>query len=212
MNQKIRALVLCDDAWHPAVDVQSGLNALADRFDFAFVTDGEQWSPALMKDYPLVLIAKANHLRATDRRPWLTEDTQSAFRTFVQDGGGLFLIHGGTCNREFPEMRAIAGGAFLRHPDQCLVTADPTPAHPLTANVKSFTETDEHYIMALDGMEADVFLRTRSKHGSQPAGWTRTEGKGRVGVLTPGHNRAIWLHPDYQTLIRNGLVWLAKSN
>src|SRR4051812_38375673 len=105
MNQKTRALVLCDDAWHPAADVQMGLSALANQFDFVFVTDGEQWSPALMRDYRLVLVTKANHVRANDRRPWLVEETQSAFRTFVRDGGGLFLIHGGTCYRRFPDMR-----------------------------------------------------------------------------------------------------------
>jgi type 1 glutamine amidotransferase len=210
---KLRVLVLCEDAWHPAADVQRGLNALSEtRFDFDFMTHGEKWSPAALKDFPLVVVAKANHVCATDRRPWLTEETQSAFREFVREGGGLFLIHGGVCYRDLPEMRSIAGGAFLRHPDQCLVTMDPTPEHPLTANVKSFAEKDEHYVMAVDAMDANVFLRTRSKHGSQSAGWTRTEGQGRVCVLTPGHTPEVWLHPEYQTLLRNGLVWLAKMN
>ena len=210
---RVRALVLCDDAWHPAADVQRGLNALSEtRFDFDFMTSGEKWSPAVLKDFPLVLVAKANHVCATDRRPWLTEETQSAFRAFVQEGGGLFLIHGGVCYRDLPEMRIVAGGAFLRHPDSCLVTMEPTPNHPLIVNVKSFAENDEHYMMAVDAMDTDVFLRTRSKHGSQAAGWTRTEGQGRVCVLTPGHTPEVWSHPEYQTLLRNGLVWLAKMN
>ena len=48
-------------------------------------------------------------------------------------------------------------------------------------------------------------------HGTQPGGWTRQEGAGRVAVLTPGHNVEVWLHPSYQTLIGNALRWCARQ-
>ena len=208
-----RTLVLCDDAWHPAAGVQRGLKALADsRFDFEFVTDGSQWSAALMVKFPLMVVAKANHLCAGDSTPWLTMENQRSFRDFVQNGGGLFLIHAGTCYQDLPEMRGVTGGAFLRHPEQCEVNVEPKAGHPLTAGVKQFSVHDEHYFMALDAVDADVFLHTRSAHGVQPAGWTRTEGNGRVCALTPGHNVEVWLHPEFQKLLRNGLQWLAKNN
>jgi len=210
---KARALVLCEDAWHPAAVVQDGLSALAGApVDFDFVTRGDEWSPAQLKGFPVVVVAKANHRCATDQRPWLTEKTRTAFRSFVQAGGGLFLIHSGACYREFPEMRGVTGGAFLSHPDPCLVTVQPKLGHPLTENVATFTVQDEHYFMALDVKDADVFLRALSHHGTQAAGWIRTEGEGRVCVLTPGHNREVWHHPEYQTLVRNGLRWLSETN
>jgi uncharacterized protein len=28
--------------------------------------------------------------------------------------------------------------------------------------------------------------------------------------LTPGHNLEVWLQPEYQTLLRNGLRWCAQ--
>jgi type 1 glutamine amidotransferase len=52
-----------------------------------------------------------------------------------------------------------------------------------------------------------VFLTTVSEHGTQPGGWTRLEGQGRVCVLAPGHNLEVWLAPAYQTLIANALRW-----
>ena len=208
---KLRTLVLCGDAWHPAADVQRGLSALADaRFEFEFVPQDKKWSPSLLDDFPLAMIAKVNHLCASDQRPWLTAKTQSSFCDFVRRGGGLFLIHGGTCYKEFPEMRAIIGGAFLSHPEQCPVTIEPKLGHRLTTSINAFSEKDEHYMMAVDAADADVFLYSRSEHGEQPAGWIRTEGKGRVCALTPGHNPEMWLHPEYQKLLRNGLAWLAK--
>jgi type 1 glutamine amidotransferase len=55
-----------------------------------------------------------------------------------------------------------------------------------------------------------VFMTTSSEHGTQPAGWTRTEGEGRVCVLSPGHNAEVWLHPSFQALLRSALLWCIK--
>jgi type 1 glutamine amidotransferase len=64
--------------------------------------------------------------------------------------------------------------------------------------------------MEMTGEPVDCFLQTTSDHGSQPGGWTRSEGAGRVCVLTPGHNVEVWLNPGFQALLRNGLQWCAK--
>jgi type 1 glutamine amidotransferase len=209
----MKVMVLCDDQWHPAADVRRGLNALADaRFEFDFVADGSRWSPASMKKFSLAVIAKANHVSAGNQKPWLTAETQSAFREFVRAGGGLVLVHGGTGYKDLPEMRGVTGGAFMSHPDQCLVTIEPKAGHPLTTGVNSFSEMDEQYVMALDAPDAEVFLHSRTAHGVQPAGWTRNEGDGRVCALTPGHNPEIWLHPEFQKLLLSALRWAAKMN
>ncbi len=210
--RKLRTLVLCDDAWHPAEVVRPGLNALAhSRFDFEFLTSGAKWSPTLMKQFPVVVMAKANHVCATDQTPWLTADQGMAFPEFIQGGGGLLVVHGGTAGyKTLLPMRQSLGGGFLRHPEECQVTVEPKSDHPVAAGVNQFTVTDEHYFMELDAEDAEVFLETRSEHGVQPAGWTRTDGAGRVCVLTPGHNVDVWLHPEFQKLLRNGLDWVGK--
>ena len=159
---------MCDDAWHPAETVQRGLGALEDsRFAFEFVTHGEKWSAAMMNEFPLVIVAKANHLYATDQRAWLTAEVQPAFPQFVRRGGGLLLVHAGTCYKDLPEMRGLMGGAFLSHPDQCPVAIEPKPGHALTAGVNSFAARDEHYVMALDAADADVFLHRSEEHTSE---------------------------------------------
>jgi uncharacterized protein len=40
----------------------------------------------------------------------------------------------------------------------------------------------------------------------------RTARAGRVGVLSPGHNVEVWLHPAFQTLIGNALRWCGHQN
>ena len=57
----------------------------------------------------------------------------------------------------------------------------------------------------------DLFLHTTSQHGTEPAGWTRTHGKGRMCVLTTGHNPEVWQQPSYQSLLRNCLAWCREG-
>lgn len=207
----MKVLVLCDDRWHPARTPRAGLAPLAaSGVEFDFIEDVSGWQPAQMDAYPVVLLTKSDNVSAADWSPWVTPEVEAAFAAFVRRGGGLLVVHSGTVCRDAPALRALIGGAFDQHPKQCPVTVEPRPGHALSAGAAAFTEVDEHYFMHLDAADADVFLTSASEHGMQPAGWTRQEGAGRVCVLTPGHNVPVWLHPDFQTLLRNALVWCAQ--
>ena len=209
----MRALVICDDYWHPAAVVRQGLGALGDaEFAFDWLEDAHEWSACRLGAYPLVVMAKSDNVSASDRSPWVTDGVQQAFVDYVRSGHGLLVIHSGTAGyRDMPVLRGLMGGTFLSHPPQCPATITPKEGHPLTAGSSPFTMQDEHYQMALDDAAADVFLTTTSEHGSEPGGWTRTEGQGRVCVLTPGHNVEVWLHPSFQALLRNGLRWCSRA-
>ena len=208
----MRTLVLCDDRWHPARVRRKGLSALQDKgFDFDWIENAGEWTAELMMEYQLVVLSKSNHVSYTDHREWMMDETQAAFADYVHRGNGLLAIHSGTASyQETPVLRSLLGGVFIHHPEQCAVTMDLDADHPLTTGVSPFTIKDEHYFMAMGDQDVDVFLTTRSEHGEQPGGWRRTEGDGRVVVLTPGHNLEVWLHPSYQTLILNALRWCGK--
>jgi type 1 glutamine amidotransferase len=209
----LRTLVLCDDTWHPAAVVRRGLAAFSDDgFAFEFLEDGSKWSAAMMGDFSLVVLAKANITSSIAAQPWLAADSQEAFPNFVRRGNGLVVVHAGTCRYESaPATCELIGGRFLHHPEQCAVTVSPTPGRALTVGVSPFTLRDEHYFIAMSDPSAKVFLHSRSEHGEQPAGWTRSHGEGRVCVLTPGHNQEVWLYPSFQKLLSNALKWAAKK-
>lgn len=213
MEKRLRVLVLCDDYWHPARTARAGLAPLeAADFAFDWVEHASAWSADRMAPYPVVLLTKSNHVSSTDQTPWVTDEVALAFRRYVSDGHGLVVVHSGAAGYEAqPVLRGLTGGAFASHPPQCPVTVSPQAGHPLSAGSAPFTLVDEHYQMYLDDTQADVFVTTTSDHGSQPGGWTRREGAGRVCVLTPGHNLEVWLHPSYQTLIRNALRWCGEG-
>jgi type 1 glutamine amidotransferase len=211
---KTRVLVICGDAWHPAENIRRALESLClEDFDFEFSKGVTGWQPERLSRFPIVIFAKANIVAPDDLKAWLTPEDQTAFFDYVRQGNGLIAIHAGTSRYGIlPLIRALIGGTFEHHPDQCEVTMEPALPHPLTAGVAAFTVRDEHYFMRLVSADANVFLHSRSKHGVQPAGWTRAEGNSRVCVLTPGHNREVWRHPEFQKLLTNALRWVAKLN
>lgn len=206
-------LVLCDDYWHPARVPRQGLEPLqGSAFTFDWIENAADWSAKKMAKYPLTILTKSNNVSSTDQSGWVTDAVQATFAEYVRKGNGLLAIHSGTAGyAETPVLRALLGGVFVQHPPQCPVTVEPKSGHPLTAGCKPFTLQDEHYHMALDDAQADVFLTAKSEHGSQPGGWRRSEGAGRVAVLTPGHNVEVWLHPSFQALLTNTLKWCVRS-
>jgi len=211
-SETINVLVLCDDYWHPARTAREGLAPLvSEGFRFDFVEDAGDWSAEEMAAYPVVLFTKSNDVSAQDRSEWMTESVQHAFVDYVNNGAGLLVVHSGTAGyADAAVFRRLIGGVFEHHPPQCPVTVVPDPAKPLSDGSAPFTLQDEHYHMAYDAGddgEAELFVTAQSEHGTQPAGWTRTVGAGRVCVLTPGHNVEVWLHPSYQVLLRNALHW-----
>ena len=209
----MQTLVLCDSYNHPARIIREGLRAFQNRgFSFDFLENTAGVSAGLQAHYPLVILAKTNHLSAENRKGWMTEAIQEVFLDYVQRGNGLLAVHAGAAGwAEMPALRGLLGGTFDHHPTKCPVTVEPVPGQPLTAGCKPFTLRDEHFFMTLDDAQAEVFLTTRSKHGEQPGGWRRNQGAGRVCVLTPGHYAQTWLHPSFQALLLNVLKWCAET-
>jgi type 1 glutamine amidotransferase len=208
----MKTLVLCGDIWHPAWIAKEGLERLStSEFTFDWMEDAREWSSEKMMMYHLVILTKSNNVTSTDQTGWMTDAVQAAFVDYVRKGNGLLAIHSGTAEYDQkPLLRSLLGGVFTHHPEQCPVTVNPQAGHPLSAGAVPFTLKDEHYFMALDDPQADVFVTTTSVQGEQPGAWRRIEGDGRVAVLTPGHNLEVWLHPSFQTLLINCLRWCAK--
>jgi len=205
-----RVLVLCEDLHHPAATVRDGLGLLGSEFEFDWIENAQTWTPDTLHDYQMILLAKSNTRAFGDRTPWLEGEHCGAFDRCVSAGGRLLAIHSGTASyRDVAPVRRVLGGVFVGHPPACPVTLEVSQADGIAAGVPSeFSIFDEHYQMEMDDPDAQIFLRSRSAHGVQPAGWTRAHGRGHVCVLTPGHFPAVWRNPYFQQLLRNALIWL----
>ena len=210
MQSVQRGVVFCGDPFHPPEMILEGLEAAGAgiiHFEPARgLIDG-----LIMPDTSVVVIAKLNVTSPTDPQPWANEVIDRQLREFVEAGNSLLVVHGGTVRySSAPSIRMMTGGAFVQHPASCEVTLQVLRDHFLTAGVESFAVKDEHYFLDVDA-DLDVFLLAQSVHGTQPAGWTKIVGKGRVCVIAPGHGAEVWQRREYRQLLRNALQWLTHG-
>ena len=226
----MRVLLICDDYWHPGQVPADGSAPLAKQdFQFDIITNANDFSPSLLQKYPAVILTKCDEVSREDRQPWKTEAVQRAFIDYVEGGGGLAAVHSGIVGGKNTEaLDKLIGCRFFGHPNACPVTVQPVKPHPVAEGVGMFCETDEHYRIEITADDADVFLASYSppqgeenKYQEDPyfntpaavcaAGYVRTQGKGRVCVLTPGHLLPVWLNAQFQKLLANSLRWVARE-
>ena len=214
----MKVAVVCHDIYHPAGIIRQGIEALnAPGVEWDFILDTTEWSHANFETYDIILLTKGNSRSDVDFTHWLTPEIEQGFVDFVEGGRSLLVIHSGTVGyKNQPVFLNLVGGVFARHPEQCDVTVEtidvagewgPVSYEATDPEAGPFTLRDEHYFVDLAGSGHEFFLKSTSTNGTQPAGWTRRQGAGRVCVLTPGHNVEVWLHPEYQRRIVAALNW-----
>ncbi len=225
----MKVLVICDDMWHPGEVVERGLQSLSgEGYTFDVVkTAKDILTPEKLTQYDALLIAKSNNVNAANTAPWfedtVTEVGPDELRAYLEAGGGIVFVHSATCisekhmreaderfRRPAREMGKLVGCTMNGHPLRCNCSAYITdPDSPIAQGVEGFTVHDEHYLITDLAGDAKVFLKWDSEPGgTQDAGWTRTVGKGRTVVLTPGHTLAVWEHPQFRKLLVNAFDWV----
>ncbi|MBC8062700.1 MAG: ThuA domain-containing protein [Clostridiaceae bacterium] len=209
----MNVLVICDDRWHPGEVVRAGVDPLQNKgFEFDFIFDASEFTEDKIKNYPVIIFSKSNNISSTNTDTWVTSEVENEFTKYVKNGGGLLVIHSGTAGyKENIMFSKLLGGVFEHHPEQCNVIVETIKNNPIIYENIEFTIFDEHYFMNMKEDIANVFMTTTSKNGKQPGGWIRTEGEGRICVITPGHNLEVWLNKDFQNILRSSLNWCAKE-
>ena len=226
----MRVLLICDDYWHPGQVPIDGVQPLKEQgFRFDIVTDANDFKPDMLAAYPVVLLSKCDQVSRQDESSWKTEAVQEAFVSYVENGGGLLAVHTGTvAGKHTEKMDRLLGCRFSFHPSNCPVTVQPIKPHPVTEGVGMFRETDEHYRLEILADDVHILIASYSPPQGEaskydedpyhntpewicPAGYVRSQGKGRVCALTPGHLLPVWLNSHYQRTLSNALRWCARE-
>ena len=128
----MRVLVLSDDRWHPGTVVREGLAPLSDQgFSFDWIEDPAALRDDTLGEYPVVVLAKSNNISAEDETPWMTDEMEKRFTSYVEQGNGLLIVHSGSAGyQECAAFRRLSGGVFDNHPPECEVTVTPSADHP----------------------------------------------------------------------------------
>lgn len=206
---KNKILIICDDIYHHEEVLKNGLSFLSDKYELEFtnVPCGQ------FENYSAVILAKDDVVSKDNKENWLTADIEKQIENYVNNGGGIIFLHAGTviCKKS-AILKSIAGCAFITHPEQCEINFLITSKNPQTEGAENFCIKDEHYFIDFTADDAEIFLESHSAEGKQPAGYTRMQKKGRVCVLTPGHNPEVFDDPQYQKIIQNALDFCAATS
>ncbi len=154
-------------------------------------------------------------------------ELEANLRKFVENGGGLFVLHGAntTLNNSWDFSRLI-GGSFDYHPKQQAIQIRlEDPNHPLVQAFpgEGFNHVDEPYFYKNTYEELDfkplLYFNNAEIEGQRKGqemtegktyvAWIRAEGKGKVMYISPSHNAQSFENPDLLQFYLDGMQYVA---
>ncbi|WP_274653041.1 ThuA domain-containing protein [Paenibacillus humicola] len=179
----------------------------------------EQFESVLLSDPrpDVFILFKENRLNPADAQvnEWMTAAAEETACRFVEEGGAFLNWHSGLAGYDkFELLNDMLKGYFRHHPEQVSVRYDgalPSTMQEDGGRPVSFEAVDEHYFVHCREAETQVFLRSSSIHGSEPAGWLHRHGRGKVICLTPSHTRAALLSGGMRSLLASAVEWCLEA-
>jgi type 1 glutamine amidotransferase len=201
------------DYYHRAEDSQAALSeSLKSLIDSGEISLRyiriEQMESALAEQPDAVILFAENRItpQEDEKARWMTTEISTSIAQYVEAGGGWLAWHSGLASyEEEGSYISMLKGRFLHHP------ALHQPVTYIAEDQFAFEIIDEHYFVACNEEQTEVFLRSESVDGSSIAGWRHPFGEGRVCCLTPAHRQEGLLHPEVLKLLEQSVVWLLSG-
>lgn len=213
------ALVLIGDQPHEPGHIELGLRPVFEAAGVTahFTVDVRALSAANLAHVQLLVVLRDGIQRpvAEDHAhdyAWMTEEQQQAVVEYVERGGAFLNLHNSMgLYPEGPYLNLV-GGRYVGHgPLERFRVEVVDTEHPITRGISSFVVADEQHTPVYDANRVHLLLRNRADDGTTgAAGWVREFGKGRLCHLANGHTREALLHPMYQRLMRNAVLWCLR--
>ena len=195
----MRVLLLCDDYWHPGQIPIEGVKPLENKgFEFDIVTDIEEFNVDMLSKYPVVMLSKSGQITKEDPDGWKTPEVQQAFIDYVENGGGLLVMHNATVpGKNTGAMDKMVGCRFTFHPQTTPVMVQPVKPHPITEGVEAFCEEDEHYRIEILADDVDILIAAHSPPQGDPKNTRMNQAKMHRHGLVPSDTSALKVKGAY---------------
>ena len=191
--------------YHPFQQVDEALaEVLSSEFDVDFSDDLPRLLTMEEEGYSLCV----SYLDMFDKP--FPADAANAVLSFVRNGGGLLCLHNGISLQTDDRLFHLIGGKFTGHPPQTDLAFSPWPDGFLH-EIAPFTLSEEPYQFEMSGDEVIPLLSYLYEGREYLGGWCRTEEKGRVVFLTPGHSIASFRCEAYLAMIWTSAEWAANQ-
>jgi len=175
-------------------------------------------------------------IQQTNTMNVITKEEFTGLQDAIIAGTGFGGWHGGIADsyRNTSDYLQMLGGQFANHPGKApeerigeqsdnyvphtINMTELGKSHEITRGISDFELTTEQYWVLHDSYN-DVLATTTQKvrpwdpwnrEITSPSIWTRNWGKGKIFVITCGHNLEIVLDPNVKTIIERGLLWASR--
>lgn len=134
----------------------------------------------------------------------MPKEQLAALLDWVKAGGGFIPVHcASACYGGSPGFIELVGARFKSHGSGEFQVRNVKPNHAILKNLKPYRAWDESYIHEHHGDDREI-IQVRE---DEPWTWTRRHGNGRVFYTAGGHDHRVWDLPEFQQLLRNGILW-----
>lgn len=147
------------------------------------------------------------------------ETGQKNLRDFLESGKGLVVLHHAVASySHWPWwheevtgvkylLEAEGGRPASTYKHDVELFIQPVTKHPVLSGVGRLHIWDETYKGMWFSPKNTVLLKTDHPTSDGPVAWISPYQKARVVVIQLGHDRAAHLHPGFQQLVRNAILW-----
>jgi uncharacterized protein len=201
---RVKVLFLGGDGHHePAERAKEALPALAyNGIDLFYTADPADLNDANLDDYHALVFY--------NNQPYVSDEQMAALHGFLEEGGGLVVLHSASASFQNSEaFIRLVGAAFKSHGTGTFGAVRVEPNHPAIAGVPTFETWDETYVHTKHNPDRTVLEVRRQDGHDEPWTWVRTYGDGRVFYTAWGHDERTWGNEGFQELLARGIKWTA---
>ncbi len=141
----------------------------------------------------------------------LEEKEEINLMKYIENGGGIFLLHSSiVCFGKNEKIQRIFGARFVSHSPVFEFELKSNNSHYINRRIPSNIIEDEFYFIdILDDLT--VIFQGYWQGKLFPLGYIKNYGNGRVFYFSPGHNLKTLVNKDIFKIIKRGIDWITKS-
>jgi predicted dehydrogenase/type 1 glutamine amidotransferase len=141
----------------------------------------------------------------------LDEKEEKNLIKYVENGGGLFLLHSSiVCLNENKKIQKILGCKFISHSPVCEFELKGNNSHFINRRIPNTIIEDEFYFIEIFE-DINVLFQGYWYGKLLPLGYIKNYGNGRIFYFSPGHNIETLKNKDILKILKRGVIWITKS-
>jgi len=212
------ALVFSKTLMYRHASITNGIAAIKklgeeNNFHVDATEDASWFTPANLARYKIVIFLSTSG-------DVLNDEQQTAFRNFIESGGGLAAVHAAVAGDvategDWPWYGEALCARFTNHSHIVEATVDIEDVHnPSTVGLpKHWVRRDEWYnfiksprgkVHVLASLDETTY-KGGTMHGDHPVAWCRKMGKGRIWYTALGHTKESFTEPLFLKHLLGGI-------